>query len=441
MTAFFALFRTDLSLFLRNRRALIMGLLAPVAIAAFFGYVFDPGRLKVSRIPVAVTDLDRSPLSAQVLAGLRNEPALTLTEMSEDAAAAAVVAGKQRVAIVLPAGLAQAAPAALFGATAPPLITLRHDPSQAMLLPLVKGLLTQQLMGPVSAAAFGSEVQTQMLDQLRANTQAGAGLSVEHAGHLRALYSSLEQVQRDQAAAPAAASASASAAASASASAPAPGLRSPFTTRDLASAGKLGHDYNSYAHSFAGMGVQFILMQGIEFGVALLLMRRMGLWQRLRASPISRSVLLGSRIASAALIALCMLLAIYAAAAALFGVRISGSVLGFAGIALAFALLTASFGLLIAAIGRTPEATRGLAILATLLMVMLGGAWVPSFLFPEWLQTLSLAMPTRWAVDGLDAVTWRGQGLDAALAPIGVMLAFAAGFTLLALWRFDWQEG
>ena len=438
MTAFFALFRTDLSLFLRNRRALIMGLLAPVAIAAFFGYVFDPGRLKVSRIPVAVTDLDRSPLSAQVLAGLRNEPALTLTEMSEDAAAAAVVAGKQRVAIVLPAGLARAAPAALFGAAAPPVITLRHDPSQAMLLPLVKGLLTQQLMGPVSAAAFGGGVNDQTLTPLRARAQAGAGLSAEQARHLDSLFDSLEQVQSDQVAT---AAASASAAVGPSASAPVAGLRSPFTTLDLASAGKLGHDYNSYAHSFAGMGVQFILMQGIEFGVALLLMRRMGLWQRLRASPISRSVLLGSRIASAALIALCMLLAIYAAAAALFGVRISGSVLGFAGIALAFALLTASFGLLIAAIGRTPEATRGLAILATLLMVMLGGAWVPSFLFPDWLQTLSLAMPTRWAVDGLDAVTWRGQGLDAALAPIGVMLAFATGFTLLALWRFDWQEG
>jgi len=32
---------------------------------------------------------------------------------------------------------------------------------------------------------------------------------------------------------------------------------------------------------------------------------------------------------------------------------------------------------------------------------MLGGAWVPSFVFPEWLQTLSLFVPTRWAIDGL----------------------------------------
>ncbi len=46
---------------------------------------------------------------------------------------------------------------------------------------------------------------------------------------------------------------------------------------------------------------------------------------------------------------------IFAAAIALFGVRIQGSGLGFAMVAVAFAALTSSLGLFIAAIGRTPE--------------------------------------------------------------------------------------
>lgn len=54
---------------------------------------------------------------------------------------------------------------------------------------------------------------------------------------------------------------------------------------------------------------------------------------------------------------------------------------------IAFALPTASFGLLVAALGKTPEVTRGRAILATLLLVMLGGASVPSFIFPDWLPS------------------------------------------------------
>ena len=380
--AFRALVRKDLVLYLASRRALVMGLLAPIVIAAFFGYLFDTQRARPSRIPVAITNLDGSTLSKQLVAALKADASITLTELPEAAAAQAVVEGQQRAAIVLPAGLGAAAPGALFGAVARPEIVLRHDPSQSMVLPVVNGLLAQHLMAAVGQATFGG-----------------------------------------------------------GAASPAGGFNLPFTTKEIAATGRTGQDYNSFAHSFAGMGVQFILFLGIEFGVGLLLMRRQGLWQRLRAAPISRSLLLGSRIASAAIIAFGLLMAIFAAAMLLFGVRIQGSVVGFVGIGIAFALLTASFGLLIAALGKTPEATRGLAIFATLVMVMLGGAWVPSFLFPAWLQTVSLAVPTRWAVDGLDAMTWRGLGLQAAVAPIGVMLAFAAAFTLLAIWRFNWQEG
>ena len=70
------------------------------------------------------------------------------------------------------------------------------------------------------------------------------------------------------------------------------------------------------------------------------------------------------------------------------------------------------------------------------LLVMLGGAWVPSFIFPQWMQTLTLVVPTRWAVDGLDAMTWRGLGLDVALPAIGVQLGFSVLFGLLAWWKF-----
>jgi ABC-2 type transport system permease protein len=50
---------------------------------------------------------------------------------------------------------------------------------------------------------------------------------------------------------------------------------------------------------------------------------------------------------------------------------------GFLVMAASFALMTAAFGLLIAAFGKTPEAARGMATFATMIMVMLGGAWVP----------------------------------------------------------------
>jgi ABC-2 type transport system permease protein len=107
---------------------------------------------------------------------------------------------------------------------------------------------------------------------------------------------------------------------------------------------------------------------------------------------------------------------------------------------MALCFMNSAFGLMLAAVGRSAAATRGIAVLVTLLLVMIGGAWVPSFVFPKWLQQASLAVPTRWAVDGLDAVTWRGQGLAAALAPIAVLCATAIICLGLAIWRFRWEK-
>ena len=102
--------------------------------------------------------------------------------------------------------------------------------------------------------------------------------------------------------------------------------------------------------------------------------------------------------------------------------------------------MASTFGLLIASLGKTPGGTRGIASLSVLLMVMLGGAWVPSFIFPAWLQTATLVVPARWAVDGLDAMTWRGLGFSNAVLPTAVMLGFALLFVSLAMARFRWEE-
>lgn len=213
----------------------------------------------------------------------------------------------------------------------------------------------------------------------------------------------------------------------------------PFIQREVAVTSRDNIQYNGYAHAFAGMVVQFILFLGIDFGINLLQQRHRGFWKRFRAAPLSPAVLLGSRVVSAAIISFFVIVVNFLFARLIFGVRVEGSMAGFLGVSAAFALMTASFGLLVATLGKTPEATRGLAIFATLLAVMLGGAWIPMFLFPQWLQKVTLVMPTRWAVDGLEAMTWRGLGRSAALGPMAVLLAFALVFNLIAVTRFRWE--
>ena len=403
ITAFRALVRKDLILYFSNRRALVMSILAPIVIAAFFGAIFGSGMDKPTRIPIAFVDRDASALSKAVTAAVKADAAFEVREGDEAAAVALAREGKVRAAVVLPAGFGEQARRALVAGGARPVVAVHYDPSQATALTLVRGLLSQHVM-----KALGDSLGGDASGGTNASGGTSAGVATDASGGAGAARPSAFSL--------------------------------PFTTEAVESTARTDRPYNGYAHSFAGMGVQFILFMGIEVGVGVLLARRLGLWKRLRAAPLSRGLLLGSHIVSGAITALVLLAIIYAAAIGVFHVRIDGSVVGFVGIAIAFALLTSSFGLLIAAIGKTPEATRGLAIFATLVMVMLGGAWVPSFIFPPWLQTASLAVPTRWAVDGLDAMTWRGLGFEAAIMPIVMLLAFSVPFAAVAIWRFDWEE-
>lgn len=436
MTPLLALMRKDLVLYFSNRRALFMSIAAPILIAAFFGYLFDSGSRRPTRIPVAVTDLDGSAISRKIVAGLKADPALAVQDAGAGEELELVRRAKVRAGIVLPAGFGDAASRALFVPGDRPTVTLHFDPSQPMALAVVRGMLAQHVMQAVADSVFSGASSPQslkLLDEARASVVHDTSLPEARRRDLVAMFDSIRKVGAEPAA-------NIASGGGTTADAGAPRVSIPFVEHAVEVTSNTDSKYNSYAHSFAGMGVQFILFGGIELGVGVLLARRLGLWKRLRAAPVSRSLLLWSRIASGALIALILLLIIFGAGMLLFGVRIDGSIAGFLGICMAFALLTASFGLLIAALGRTPEATRGLAIFATLILVMLGGAWVPTFVFPEWLQTLGLVVPTRWAIDGFDAMTWRGLGFDAALPPIAVMVGFSIVFSALAIWQFDWEE-
>jgi ABC-2 type transport system permease protein len=425
MGALAALVRKDVVLYFSNRRALAVTLAAPILIAAFFGYVFGGTPRAASRIPVAVVDRDASEVSKAIVAAMKADASFQVSEVAEDEALRLVREGKARATAVIPPGFGDSALRAMFrpGARKPEIV-VHYDPSQPTTPPLVKGLLAQHVMEAVSRTLFGGKGGERLLSQARSALERESGIDAERRRDLLSLFDDVARVQAHD---------------RAGGTQPA-GFSMPFETRESQVTGRVDRRYNPYAHSFAGMGVQFVLFMGIEMGVGLLLMRRMGLWKRLRAAPVSRGLLLASRAVSGTVIAVLLLAGIYAAAIAFFDVRIEGSMAGFAIVAICFAVLTSTFGLLIAAIGRTPEATRGLAVLATLLLVMLGGAWVPTFVFPEWLQAATLYVPTRWAIDGLDAMTWRGLGLRAAWMPAAAMLAASALCAAIAVRRFDWEE-
>jgi ABC-2 type transport system permease protein len=383
MIAFLALMRKDLRLFLSDRRAVLMSVVVPIAIASFFGYIFGggAGNDNNSPIPVLVSDLDQTPFSGEIVNRLKTESSLDVKPATQDASREWVRQGKATAALIIPKNFsADAGRAFLFGG-AKPEIGMLFDPSHSMEMRMLQGMM---------AAAVMETAGKQMMSGRGGGSPKG-------------------------------------------------GLTLPFRVSPEPVTSGVGVKYNGYAHSFGGMGIQFLLMVGVDIGVAMLLLRQRGVWKRMRAAPLSKSVLLGSRAASSAVTSMATLIILFAFARVVFGVRIQGSMLGFLGVCAAFSLMTATFGLLIATLGKTAEATRGLAILVTLLMVMLGGAWVPTFIFPKWLRAITVVFPTRWAMDGLDAVTWRGLGFSSVALPITLLFGCALVFGALAVMRFRWE--
>ena len=386
---FRALVANDLRLFFSDKRALVATMFVPIMLASFFAMIFGGGdNSKKATIAVLVADADQSKVSRKIIEGLRTEGSFTLTPTSEEAARAAVRIGKASVALVIPKDFGKQSASAMFNPMAPrPKLTFLYDPAHNADLQMARGLMTQQVMQVVSQEAFPNPEVT------------GMGLSNPCEMESEAVVAKKPNEPKD------------------------------------ASGGKA-----SATHVFIGMGVQGLLFFAIDFAIGMVRDRRLGLWKRLRAAPISRLMLLGSRWISSTLIGLVVLSAVLAFGAMLYGIRVNGSTVGFLLLAVASSLMVAAFGLLIAALGRTEGQCRAFAVPAVLTMSFLGGAWIPTFMMPAWVKPISQFLPTRWAVDGFDLVTWRGLGLVETLPSLGVVLLFALIFAGFALARFRWED-
>jgi ABC-2 type transport system permease protein len=437
-TAIRALIRNDIRLYFADRRAVIVGVLVPILIAAFFGYIFGgTGRSEdQGKIPIAVVDEDQSSVSRAITADLAADPLVQVSALGRAAAREQVKSGKQNAAAVFPRGFGEQTTKSLFSGVNKPQVELLVDPSQSTGARVIEGLLAQYSMQEISKEAFtgayGRKAIDSYLEQLDKLEQTPLRAD------LRTLLSEARKLndQINSGAEPG------------STTGPGAGsgeprnfrLSIPYTVASTPVTARDNTPYNSYAHSFAGMAVQFILFAGIEAGVLLLLTRQRGIWQRLRSAPLSSGEFMLARALATTLIGLFQLTVIYLAAMLVFKVRIEGSWPGFIAVGISFCLLNATFGLMLATLGRSASTTRGLAIMATLLLVMVGGAWVPAFVFPRWLQNASRYLPTRWAVDGLDGATWRGLPFNAAVLPSVVLIGSAAACLLVAIWRFRWEE-
>jgi ABC-2 type transport system permease protein len=292
---------------------------------------------------VLVVDQDGSDISRGLITQLADGGISTCKPSTLDAAREAVRKGKATAAIVIPKDFGSDAGRRCLRARTSPKSACSTTP-RTVELAMVKGILSGAVLQAVSREMFSGRSGRDTVDESLARVENNPQIAPADRQALGDLLRGVREWNEREANA----RMNRRTATTSGQSPRSAGLTLPYQTRDQAITSGENIRYNGYAHSIGGMGVQFILFMGLDAGISLLLLRQSGLWQRLRAAPLSRATLLGSRAASASLIAGFILTVLFVFARLVLGVHIRGSFVGLLGICAAFSVMTAAFGLMIA---------------------------------------------------------------------------------------------
>lgn len=370
----------DWQLFFADRRAALLGFAVPIVLASAFGLVFarPTDQAALVKLPLLVVLEDDGPFTRAAAEELVRGPRVEGEIVSAAEARRRVADRSPGLAVVFPAGF-EALAKWKPGAAAPkPTVRVLYNP-------LCRGE-SQWAEGVVSES-----VMRRLSDVHLAPIVGGGGLSLPFA------VAAVEAVDGH-------------------------------------------HGFNAYSHSFSGMTLQYLLFWGMESGLLLLRDRQRSLWLRTRAAPVSLSALLLGKALSTALIAFLQVIVTFTFGHLVFGVTVTGSLVGFLLLAVGVSALAAATGLLVAAVGGTEARARSVSILLILGVSMLGGLWLPSFVLPGWARDLALSLPTTWAMRGFDGVTWQGGDFWQSLTSTAVVVAFTALFLAVAVARLLTSE-
>jgi ABC-2 type transport system permease protein len=213
----------------------------------------------------------------------------------------------------------------------------------------------------------------------------------------------------------------------------------PNRVRETKGSTKDSIDYDPRANSSAGQLITWVFIPLIGISSMFAAERQKGTLRRLLITPTRKGTyLLGTILGQVVTAMVQMLLLI------VFGVFVMK--LNWGSQPLALLVMMASSALAAAALGttlgtfvKTEGQASGLSITTGMVTALLGGCWYPLELFPKSIQTVVQILPTTWAMRGLLDIVLRGQGLAAVLPIAGVLLAFAAVFLVVGIWRFRYE--
>jgi ABC-type Na+ efflux pump permease subunit len=211
-------------------------------------------------------------------------------------------------------------------------------------------------------------------------------------------------------------------------------------TLDVSSAGRLIVPPSGFAQAVPGTLVMFTMLVLLTSGaISLVVEREQGLLRRLASAPISPGAIVLGKWTGRMMLALVQVAFAMVVGVVLFRMD-WGRTLPMVGLVLfSWAAFTASLAIVLANVTRTQAQTAGIGVFSTQILAALGGCWWPIEVTPEWMQTLSLFLPTGWAMDAMHKLVNFGYDAPVALPHVAALLVGAMVLGWIGTRAFKYQ--
>ncbi|HYE88454.1 MAG TPA: ABC transporter permease [Vicinamibacterales bacterium] len=395
-----ALALKDLRLMPRNRGGMFFTFGWPIIVTVLFGLAFG-GRGndgEQGKVAIALVDEDHSDGSRAFAKAL--EASFELTPMPRADAENAVRRGQRSGYIVLTKGFGVASQRMFYGE--PRQVEVGVDPSRTAEAGMIEGLLMKHAADDMQKMFTDPAASTRMADQALGELQ---GAPAADAAPVKRFLGELKTFMgTPQAQGP-------------------PGQQGQWQPlsvikRDVARA--LDGPRNAFDISFPQGVIWGLIGCMMTFGISLVSERTHGTLVRLRMAPLTRAQILGGKGLSCFISLLLVELMLLAVAWA-FGVRpVSLPMLALAGLSAAICFV--GFMMLVASLGKTEQTASGAAWAILMPLSLLGGAMVPTFVMPAWMQSFGFISPIRWAMLAIEGGVWRDFSPAEMVMPCAILI-------------------
>ena len=392
----------DLSQMFRDKRSLLFLVVMPIVFTFFMGFAYknaggDPNA--DNRIPLAVVNPEPdSALNKALVARLESSDAIRIESMNEADAMAAFHKGDVAGVLVIPSGFSERASA---GKEAQ--LTLIADSTSA------EGQSLYQLLRvPISQLMSAVEVSRETVEIVDAkDASAEQSAAFDLAWNKWNETSKISLVKVEQAVA------------------------------EKSSDWTGGNPYNQ---SSPGILVQFAIFGLVTSAQILVQEKKSRTLQRLITTNMKPWEIVAGH-----MLAMFTITFLQTAMLVLFGqwvlkVDYLREPLGVLLVLVTLGLWVAAMGLLIGVIAKEEQQVILFSMIAMFLFSAMGGTWFPLESTGGAFAAIGKAMPSAWAMNGLQNILIRGLGLESVWMAVGMLSVYALFFFVLAVWRFRKME-